>query len=86
LFAPEARSSIHHPGGHNEGWPDGLKNMMLNFYSFIWEGKNPLSDTTRFATFEDGHRSMCIIDAILESHQTGKWVKVESIRAEGAKA
>jgi len=22
LFAPEARSSIHHPGGHNEGWPD----------------------------------------------------------------
>ncbi|GAA3315082.1 hypothetical protein GCM10020331_009240 [Ectobacillus funiculus] len=28
LFAPEARRAIHHPGGHNEGWPDALKNMM----------------------------------------------------------
>ncbi|WCK53193.1 Gfo/Idh/MocA family oxidoreductase [Aneurinibacillus sp. Ricciae_BoGa-3] len=86
LFAPEARSSIHHPGGHNEGWPDGMKNMMLNFYSFIREGKDPLKDTPHFATFEDGHRSMCIIDAILESHQTGKWAKVGSTQVQGVEA
>ncbi|EIJ78112.1 oxidoreductase family, NAD-binding Rossmann fold protein [Bacillus methanolicus PB1] len=77
LFAPEARSSIHHPGGHNEGWPDALKNMMLQFYTFIRDGKDPLKDQTNFATFEDGHVSMSIIDAIVESHKQQKWVKVQ---------
>lgn len=76
LFSNEARSAIHHPGGHNEGWPDALKNMMLNFYSFIREGKNPSKEKPDFATFEDGHVSMMITDAILESHMKQKWVKV----------
>jgi predicted dehydrogenase len=76
LFSNEAKGSIHHPGGHNEGWPDALKNMMKNFYTFIHEGKDPLKDQTNFATFADGHLSMCITDAILESHTNQKWVKV----------
>ncbi|KRE48122.1 Gfo/Idh/MocA family protein [Paenibacillus sp. Soil522] len=78
LFTDEVRGCIHHPGGHNEGWPDALKNMMLNFYSFIRDGKDPNKDQAPFATFEDGHRSMRIIDAIWESHVTNKWVKVEA--------
>ncbi len=78
LFTEEAKSAIHHPGGHNEGWPDALKNMMLNFYSFIRDGKSLKTDKPKFATFEDGHISMCITDAILESHQQQKWVKVQT--------
>ncbi|WNS78787.1 Gfo/Idh/MocA family oxidoreductase [Domibacillus sp. DTU_2020_1001157_1_SI_ALB_TIR_016] len=77
LFVPEARDSIHHPGGHNEGWPDALKNMMNNFYTYILEEKLPSSDRANFATFEDGHLSMCITEAILESHKKQKWVKVQ---------
>ncbi|WP_409304112.1 Gfo/Idh/MocA family protein [Peribacillus sp. SCS-155] len=77
LFTEEARPSIHHPGGHNEGWPDALKNMMLNFYSYIRDGKDPLQDKPNFATFEDGHVSMCITDAILESNERERWVKVK---------
>ncbi|MFL6555441.1 MAG: Gfo/Idh/MocA family protein, partial [Bacillus sp. (in: firmicutes)] len=77
LFHPEARASIHHPGGHNEGWPDALKNMMSHFYSFIREGKSLKNDKPNFATFEDGHLSMCITDAILQSHQEQKWIKVK---------
>ncbi|MFX0561100.1 Gfo/Idh/MocA family protein [Tepidibacillus infernus] len=77
LFLAEARSSIHHPGGHNEGWPDALKNMMLNYYTFIREGKDLEKDKPNFATFEDGHLSMCITEAILESHEQQKWVKVQ---------
>lgn len=50
---------------------------MNNFYTFIREGKNPSSDKMNFATFEDGHRSMCITDAILESNIKQKWVKVQ---------
>ncbi|OMP66765.1 Gfo/Idh/MocA family protein [Domibacillus epiphyticus] len=80
LFASEVKSSIHHPGGHNEGWPDALKNMMINFYSFIREGKDPSKEETNFATFEDGHISMSITDAILESHEQQKWVKVPSVQ------
>ncbi|MGG1691811.1 Gfo/Idh/MocA family protein [Heyndrickxia ginsengihumi] len=76
LFAPAAQSAIHHPGGHNEGWPDALKNMMFNFYSFIRDGKDLMKDKPNFATFEDGHISMSITDAILESNEQQKWVKV----------
>ncbi|MEH7415649.1 Gfo/Idh/MocA family oxidoreductase [Neobacillus drentensis] len=78
LFSPEAKSAIHHPGGHNEGWPDALKNMMLNFYSFVRDGKSLKTDKPNFATFADGHLSMCITDAILESNQQQKWVKVQA--------
>lgn len=78
LFTDEAKQAIHHPGGHNEGWPDALKNGMLNFYTFIRDGKDPGSDQPNFATFEDGHLSMCITDAILKSNEQQTWVKVET--------
>lgn len=77
LFSAEAKSAIHHPGGHNEGWPDALKNMMHNFYTFVSEGKTLKTDAHNFATFVDGHLSMCITDAILKSHEEQKWVKVK---------
>jgi len=80
LFAAEARPAIHHPGGHNEGWPDALKNMMQSFYSFIRDGKSLKTDNPKFATFADGHVSMCITDAILESHEQQKWVKVKAAK------
>jgi predicted dehydrogenase len=51
---------------------------MLNYYAFIRDGKDPLKDKANFATFEDGHISMAITDAILESHEQQKWVKVQA--------
>jgi predicted dehydrogenase len=77
LLSEEARLSSHYPGGHVEGWPDGLKNMMIHFYNYILAGKNPVTDAPDFATFEDGHRSMCIIEAVLASHERGQWVTVD---------
>lgn len=77
LFLKKARPSIHHPGGHTEGWPDSVKNMMLQYYTFIREGKDPLKDKASFATFEDGHVSMCIMEAILKSHKEQRWIQVE---------
>lgn len=29
-----------------------------------------------YATFEDGHRMMCLIDAMIKSNEEGKWMKV----------
>ncbi|MGM7701596.1 Gfo/Idh/MocA family protein [Pseudalkalibacillus sp. Hm43] len=73
LLSTGAADLAHYPGGHQEGWPDGLKNLMIDFYSTI-EG-NKGRDAS-FATLEDGHRIMLLIEAILESHQTKKWVKI----------
>ncbi|MEB3751853.1 Gfo/Idh/MocA family protein [Geobacillus icigianus] len=77
LLSPRAASLAHYPGGHEEGWPDGLKNLFLDFYSAISRkqrgealGKLP------FATIADGHHTMTIVDAILESHRTKRWVRV----------
>lgn len=79
LISEKARSFINYPGGHNEGWPDALKNGMHTFYSFIKNGKNPAVDEKQFATFLDGHKSMCIVEAILESSVSGTWTKIEPI-------
>lgn len=75
---PEAKPFNHYPGGHYEGWPDAEKNMMLQFYRFIRDGRDPLAEQPSFATFEDGHRSMQLIDAILESSERGAWVTLPS--------
>ena len=77
LVQGNVRAYNHFPGGHIEGWPDAFKNMMLAFYTFIAEGKNPASDKAKFATFKDGAQIVHIVDAILESAVKNTWVSVE---------
>ncbi|GIV19095.1 MAG: dehydrogenase [Armatimonadota bacterium] len=72
LLTPEARPFAHYPGGHPEGYPDGLKNFLWRVYSAIAEG----SSEWDFSTFEDGHVEMAIVDAVLQSHRTKQWVDV----------
>ncbi|WP_113627360.1 Gfo/Idh/MocA family protein [Pectobacterium peruviense] len=78
LLNPEAAAAVHFPGGHIEGWPDAFKNMMVNFYTYLRDGKQPGVDPFTFATFYDGANIMFIIDAIVQSHQQQTWVKVAS--------
>jgi len=77
LLCQEAKRYADYPGGHNEGWPDGLKNIVRNFYGFVRDGKDPLQNVPDFPTFEDGHLEMRIIDAVLNSSQRGRWVRVK---------
>jgi predicted dehydrogenase len=72
LLYPEARDYAHYPGGHNEAYPDGPKNLFRNVYGFI-AGKRPGGD---FATFEDGHNEIAICDAVLASSREKRWVDV----------
>jgi predicted dehydrogenase len=69
----------HLPGGHQEAWADAFCNLMRDIYGFIAEGKK--ADAPRppaFASFEDGYRANCIVEAILKSSQAGSvWTKVE---------
>jgi predicted dehydrogenase len=73
LLYAAAREYAHYPGGHNEAYPDGPKNLFRNVYGFI-AGERPGGD---FATFVDGHNEIAICDAVLKSGQTKQWTTVE---------
>jgi predicted dehydrogenase len=73
LLYAEAREYAHYPGGHNEAYPDGPKNLFRNVYGFI-AGERKGGD---FATFVDGHNEIAICDAVLKSGQEKQWVTVE---------
>ena len=78
LLDGEVRGYAHMPGGHQEAWPDAFANIMRDIYTFIADGKKPTDPhPPAFATFEDGYRANCIVDAILESAKKGGvWTKV----------
>ncbi len=73
LLYPAAREYAHYPGGHNEAYPDGPKNLFRNVYGFI-AGNRPGGD---FATFVDGHNEIAICDAVLKSSREKRWIDVE---------
>jgi predicted dehydrogenase len=73
LLYPEVREYAHYPGGHNEAYPDGPKNLFRNVYGFI-AGNRKGGD---FATFLDGHNEIAICDAVLKSGRAKQWVDVE---------
>ena len=72
LMAPGAQEFSHYPGGHNEGFPDTFKQCFRAFYQDIASNTNP--NEARYPTFADGLHEMILCDAILESHQTQKWI------------
>ena len=72
LLNEAARPYAHLPGGHQEAWADAFRNVMKDVYTFIADGRPPDDPKPpAFATFEDGYRSACVVDAILESHAAG---------------
>jgi len=77
LLGPEGRRYAHLPGGHQEAWSDAFRNLIADIYVRIighTDSKTPPS----FPTFEDGYRSACLVDAILESHRRGGvWTGVQ---------
>jgi predicted dehydrogenase len=79
VLSESAAALAHYPGGHQEGWPDGLKNLFIQFYQAVRKAKagEDWNQARTFADFHDGHRIMKIIDAILKSHSEKRWVNVD---------
>ena len=78
LMGSDARRYAHLPAGHQEGWADAFCNVIRDVYEVIAAGA-PVSGPRppAFATFEDGYRSACVVDAILKSHRAGAaWTPV----------
>jgi len=77
LLDPAVRRYAHLPGGHQEAWADAFCNVLRDVYSVIASGGAAGGATPAFATFEDGYRATCIVDAVLESHRRGgAWTNV----------
>jgi predicted dehydrogenase len=76
LLDESVRKYAHYPGGHPEGYPDGLKNLFMNVYDFVKNGKDPRKVKPDFPIFEDGHWENLIVEAVLKSNNTKQWVTV----------
>ena len=66
----------HLPAGHPEGFRDALFENLHSFIEYIGQGKSMSTDKPAFATLDDGHRVVCLVEAILKSHRLGSWVSV----------
>src|SRR6478672_7896405 len=78
LLDPAVAGYAHLPGGHQEAWADAFCNLMRDIYGFIAAGKSPKdAHPPAFATFEDGYRANCVVEAILESAKAGAWTRVK---------
>ena len=77
LLSEDAAALAHYPGGHQEGWPDGLKNLMLDFYASVRAHERGGGRETSVASFADAHRITCTVEALLESHRTDAWIAVD---------
>ena len=79
LIDEEVRGYAHLPGGHQEAWADAFCNLMRDIYGFIAAGKKPGdAHPPAFATFEDGYRANCVVEAILASAGQGSvWTTVK---------
>src|SRR5579862_3722969 len=74
LMLPAARPFADLPGGHSEGYDDTFKQVFRRFYASIAEPDGP----TEYPQFVDGLRQLKILDAVLESNRTRRWIDVPS--------
>lgn len=73
----DARRFARLPAGHQEAWSDAFFNVIADAYQWIREGATAGARPAPTATFDDGYRNHCIIQAILDSHAAGgRWTRV----------
>ncbi|WP_263384362.1 Gfo/Idh/MocA family protein [Granulicella arctica] len=83
LVSPEVLRYVHLPGGHQESWADAFLNVMRDAYEWIGDGAAPASKPSMLPTFDDGYRSTCIVEAMLQSHaEGGVWKSVEYVASQ----
>ena len=67
-----AAEMAHYPGGHVEGFPDTFKQLYIDVYRWITEGR-AAGRTPDFPTFADGDREVRLCEAIARSASRGSW-------------
>jgi len=77
LLDPYAREIISYPGGHNEGFPDTIKQLFGKVYKYILREGHKKGEAPDFPTFEDGQRELQICEAIVKSAKSNSWVYID---------
>jgi predicted dehydrogenase len=79
LLRPEAAALAHYPGGHQEGWPDALRNLFEDFYRAAAAHDRGQPYAGSFATFQSAHQIALLIDAALRSNRSRRWAQVGAV-------
>jgi predicted dehydrogenase len=79
LLHPAAAAISHYPGGHAEGFPDTFKQLYLDVYGWIVEGRKVGRKPT-FPTFADGDWEVGLCEAIARSAAESRWVSIHEVR------
>lgn len=74
LLRPEAAAIASYPGGHNEGFPDTMKQLQKKFYAHVRAGVVP--EAPDYPTFADGLYMLKVGDAIFKSAHSDAWVSL----------
>jgi predicted dehydrogenase len=83
-LSPAAARLAHFPGGHQEGWPDALRNLFEDFYMSVSARRAGGEHERTFASFDDAARVQAVVEAVLRSDATGMWVDVDDVVKEVA--
>lgn len=76
LVGADARRYTRLPGGHQEGWADAFANVMRDIYAAVTDPS--AARRPALATFDDGLRAACLVDAVVRSHRGGGvWTAVD---------
>lgn len=75
-MTPETQQHTGLAAGHPEGWNDAMTNNVKAFYNFIYDGKKLGEHKPVFATFEEAHYIIKLVEAIIESSERKEWVEV----------
>jgi predicted dehydrogenase len=67
---------VHFPGGHQEGWPDALRNLFEDFYGAVDAHRRGEERTRTFASFEEAAHVARVVEAIAASDETRAWQRV----------
>jgi predicted dehydrogenase len=75
LLTPDAAAIARLPGGHVEGFENAFAAMYRAIYADVAAGTP--SEQPAYATFDDGHEEMLVVEAVARSARTGSWVAID---------
>jgi predicted dehydrogenase len=76
LLVPAAASLVHFPPGHQEGWPDALRNLLSDVYSAVRARAQGERFQGSFATFAEAAQVQRLVEAVVRSDRDRVWVDV----------
>ena len=80
LMSAAAAPLAHFPAGHQEGWPDSFRNLMIDAYAAVDANERGEPYTPTFATFDEAWQVARVVEAILQSDRRGTWSRSRNNR------